>query len=103
MEVRTQGRRPVRGGRRRGREATGERREGEPPTPPPSLGLPLRRWTPPRGSRRRAEDPILGTEPEREWGKEQICAEGPPERRCEGDERRRCARSRRRGFDGPTK
>ena len=76
--MRTQGRRPVRGGRRRGREATGERRWGEPPTPPPSLGLPLRRWTPPRGSRRRAEDPILGTEPEREWGKEQkICAEGP--------------------------
>jgi len=58
-EVRTQGRRPVRGGRRRGREATGERRWGEPPTTPPSLGLPLRRWTPPRGSRRRAEDQIL--------------------------------------------
>jgi len=51
---------------------------GEPPTPPPSLGLPFRRWTPPRENRRRAEDPILGTEPEREWGKEQkICAEGP--------------------------
>ena len=64
--MRTQGRRPVRGGRRRGREATGDRRWGEPPTPPPSLGLPLRRWTPPRGSRRRAEDPILGTEPEPE-------------------------------------
>ena len=65
--MRTQGRRPVRGGRRRGREATGERREGEPPPPPPttSLGLPLRRWTPPRGSRRCAEDPIPGTEPER--------------------------------------
>ena len=42
-EVRTQGRRPVCGGRRRGREATGERREGEPLTPPPSLGLPRRR------------------------------------------------------------
>jgi len=75
-QVRTQGRRPVRGGRRRGREATGERLEVEPPTPPPSLGLPLRRWTPPRGSRRRAEDPIPGIEPEREWGEEQkICAE----------------------------
>ena len=42
-EVRTQGRRPVRGGRRRGREATGERREAgggaaaEPGTGPPSL------------------------------------------------------------------
>ena len=42
-EVRTQGRRPVCGGRRRGREATGERREGEPLTPSPSLGLPRRR------------------------------------------------------------
>ena len=42
-EVRTQGRRPVCGGRRRGREATGERQEGEPLTPPPSLGLPRRR------------------------------------------------------------
>jgi len=61
------------GARRLAREGGGSRR-----TPPPSLGLPLRRWTPPRGSRRRAEDPILGTEPEREWGKEQkICAEGP--------------------------
>jgi len=67
-EVRTQGRRPVRGGRRRGREATGERRWGE-AADAAALGLPLRRWTPPRGSRRRAED---------------------------GDERRRCAaRSRR--------
>ena len=34
-------------------------------------GTALRRWTPPRGSRRRAEDPIPATEPEREWGKEQ--------------------------------
>jgi len=59
-EVRTQGRRPVRGGWRRGRQATGERREGEPPTP--SLGLPLRLWTPPRGVA-----PISGTEPKREW------------------------------------
>jgi hypothetical protein len=42
-EVRTQGRRPVCGGRRRGREATGERREEEPLMPPPSLGLPRRR------------------------------------------------------------
>ena len=42
-EVSTQGRRPVCGGRRRGREATGERREREPLTPPPSLGLPRRR------------------------------------------------------------
>jgi hypothetical protein len=38
-EVRTQGRWPERGGRRRGREATGERREGEPPPPQPSLGV----------------------------------------------------------------
>ena len=41
-EVRTQGRRPVCGGRKRGREATGERREEELLTPPPSLGLPRR-------------------------------------------------------------
>jgi len=45
-KVRTQDRRPVRGGRRRGREATGERREGEPLTSPPSLVLPLRRRGP---------------------------------------------------------
>ena len=59
------------GARRLAREGEGAADAAEPGTAPPSLA-------PPRGSRRRAEDPILGTEPEREWGKEQkICAEGP--------------------------
>jgi hypothetical protein len=79
--VRTQGRRPVRGGRRRGREATGERRWGEPPnaaaepgTAPPSLDA-AEGEPPPR-----AEDPILGTEP----GAAREMSVGAGSRRCVG-------------------